>query len=225
LETVENLTKAGHSVEKIEFPFEKVAWCYIKLMSAEGGMRGFIDGLEGEALHPVYSFIYHIASLPNAIRPLISTFLRAVNKNRQADLLTNANKKTTYEYWAAFAELKLLKEQLIHKWSDMQLDCVLCPSGGTPAFPHGMSGKLSQGCSYFFIWNALPFPAGSVPVTTVKDDEEVYSGPADDITAAAKICMKGSGGLPVGVQVVGLPFHDELCLRGMKAVEDATKTH
>ena len=33
--------------------------------------------------------------------------------------------------------------------------------------------------------------------------------------------MVGSAGLPVGVQVAALTWHDELCLRVMKDVENA----
>ena len=37
---------------------------------------------------------------------------------------------------------------------------------------------------------------------------------------AAQACV-GSAGMPVGVQVVGLPFQDELCLGAMRAVQQA----
>ena len=47
-----------------------------------------------------------------------------------------------------------------------------------PAFPHGMSVLLNQACSYTFVWNNFDFPAGTLPVTTVRADEQHYDQPA-----------------------------------------------
>ena len=78
----------------------------------------------------------------------------------------------------------------------------MCPGLGVPAFPHGLSTKLNQACSYTFLWNNFHFPAGMVPVTTVRDDEQHYSsGFSDTLSANAKAAAAGSAGLPVGVQV------------------------
>ena len=63
-------------------------------------------------------------------------------------------------------------------------------------------------------------PAGTVPVTTVRATEEVYrSKDRDSIQAAAVKACVGTAGLPVGVQVVAAPWHDELCLRAMRELE------
>ena len=52
-ETVQAVRRAGHEV--IEVPAEVVcgaeaAACYVAIASADGGMRGFVEALEGEAL-------------------------------------------------------------------------------------------------------------------------------------------------------------------------------
>ncbi|RYG51723.1 hypothetical protein EON66_10470, partial [archaeon] len=78
--------------------------------------------------------------------------------------------------------------------------------------------------SYTFLFNTLNFPAGTVPVTFVRDDECVYTPPAyqrDDFAAKAAESLRGAAGLPVGVQVVGLPYADELVLCGMNALAGA----
>ena len=41
----------------------------------------------------------------------------------------------------------------------------------------------------------------------------------DSLTSDARKALEGSAGLPVGVQVVGLPYHEELVLRGMREIE------
>lgn len=90
------------------------------------------------------------------------------------------------------------------RWRELRLDALVCPGLGVPAFPHGLSTKLNQACSYTFLWNNFHFPAGTVPVTTVRDDEQHYSsGFSDTLSANAKAAAAGSAGLPVGVQVGG----------------------
>src|SRR4051812_4994361 len=91
------------------------------------------------------------------------------------------------------------------------LDVLIAPGLSLPAFPHGASGDLTPSCSYTFLYNLLNFPAGTVPITTVLDDDLV-------VTRNKKIDMwekkaaqvdERSVGLPIGVQVISYPFHDE----------------
>ena len=49
--------------------------------------------------------------------------------------------------------------------------------------------------------------AGSLPVTTVRENEQEYESEFDDLcTTHLKKNCENSRGLPVGVQVLGLPF-------------------
>lgn len=91
-----------------------------------------------------------------------------------------------------------------------------------PAMLHGTTSRCSLVALYFFIWNFLDFVAGVVPVTTVREDEEVYESKYDDVLSQAVVeNMKGSAGLPVSVQVVGLPYLEEEVLEVMQIVEDS----
>lgn len=45
---------------------------------------------------------------------------------------------------------------------------------GLPAFRHGDGPKLESCCTYAFIANLLHFPAGCVPITTVRPEETTY---------------------------------------------------
>ena len=64
-----------------------------------------------------------------------------------------------------------------------------------------------------FLANLTGLPAGVVPVTTTQADECYYrDAHNDEITKKAEECMQKATGLPVGVQVVTLPFQEELGL-------------
>jgi len=71
------------------------------------------------------------------------------------------------------------------------------------------------------IFNFLDYPAAYVPVTTVQEDEQVYKGKTSKkLHKAMNDLMEGSAGLKIGVQVVTLPYRDELCLNIAKQVSE-----
>ena len=68
----------------------------------------------------------------------------------------------------------------------------------------------------------MDVPTGAVPITKVKEsDGEAYKDQWNDsYTKESQRVLKGSVGLPVGVQVSGLPFQEEVVLRVMKELEE-----
>lgn len=81
--------------------------------------------------------------------------------------------------------------------------------------------------TYTFLYNLLNYPAGTLKVTNVKqqDIDNFKDYPSSTYTEKlVKEHCKDSVGLPVGVQFVGLPYQEELVLRMMKAVETSLKT-
>ena len=99
--TAELLRAAGHEV--VEFaPLEmaEAAKLYVALLSADGNFRGFLDGIDGENLHPNYAFLCKVACIPNWIRPLLSAIMRhTLGEPRKADLVLSSSAKTAHEYW------------------------------------------------------------------------------------------------------------------------------
>merc|ERR1712085_248213 len=124
--------------------------------------------------------------------------MRLAGMPRMSDLVKQGSGCSTYEFWARVGRRNKLKEKLIEQWKEAGLDAVVCPGLGLPAWPHGMSAKLNQACSYTFVWNNLHFPAGTVPITMVRPNEEEYNpGPfKDTLSADAASSCKGSAGLP-----------------------------
>lgn len=95
---------------------------------------------------------------------------------------------------------------------------------GLPAYRHGQAGDLFHSCSYTFLFNVLHLPAGVVPVTTVREDEQYYEDSGlhrrERLIALAQETCRESAGLPIGVQLVGWPNDDERVLRVMKELEE-----
>lgn len=103
---------------------------------------------------------------------------------------------------------------------DADIAVVLSPPLATPALHHGSCIDAAPGQSYAGLWNLLGMPAGVVAATRVRAGEESDRAPSRDIAVEAlRRAERGSEGLPVGVQVAGRPYQDEMVVAAMAAVE------
>ncbi len=71
----------------------------------------------------------------------------------------------------------------------------------------------------------MNLPAGVVPMTVVRDDEQYYEDIGhlnnDIAVSMAKDVCRQSVGLPIGIQLIGWPNDDERVLGVMKELESA----
>jgi len=131
--------------------------------------------------------------------------------------------KLATELLAEVVGLQAHRGRFLAAWRAARLDALLSPGLPIPAPRHQQSAVDAR--SYTMIYNVLGYPAGIVPETLVRpDEEEGYEGldpavQAPQQAALAAETLKGAAGLPVAVQVAALPFRDETVLRVMKALE------
>jgi len=218
------LTKKGHKLINFKVPDPTTfVRCYTAIMSADGGMRCMIEGMEGEAVLPTYERMLAMAKLPGFIRPYLGRILQLFGQRRASEIVQAAGAKTTYNYWDWCAEASAYSRKFMDAMREANVDALLMPAHALPAYPHGAAKDLSFACSYTFLLNLINLPAGVVPVTVATLQEEgLYSPPPeqDDLFAKkARATLKDIAGLPVGVQVATLPWRDELCLRLMQDLE------
>ena len=84
---------------------------------------------------------------------------------------------------------------------------------------------LPFAASYCLLVNLLGFPAGVVPITRVRRNEESDKRASRQIVdRAARSVEAGSAGLPVGTQVVSLPWREDKVLAVMAVLETAFST-
>ena len=85
-------------------------------------------------------------------------------------------------------------------------DALVCPVSALPALPHGTAARLVLAAAPCLLANLLDLPAGTVPNTRVRPDEEIGRVPSRArVGQAAAAADRDSRGLPIGVQVVGVP--------------------
>ena len=77
------------------------------------------------------------------------------------------------------------------------------------------------------LYNYVNMPCGIVPVTSVTGQDQAQleeSYPRDtSLTRLVRQTLRGSVGMPLCVQIVGLPWQEELVLHGMQQLEAAAR--
>jgi len=132
-----------------------------------------------------------IAGHENQISPMLREYLSCA---------TPGDPITLDQFTKACADRDLLRAEILRQMHDTPI--LLSPVSAGPAFRHGQ-GNYLPGTGYrdtmrFSQWlNLTGFPGASVPVSHSHD------------------------GLPIGVQVIGRPFEDELVLAVAEAIEQS----
>jgi Asp-tRNA(Asn)/Glu-tRNA(Gln) amidotransferase A subunit family amidase len=110
---------------------------------------------------------------------------------------------TLDEYITNWMERDRLREELL-RWMETT-PLIIAPVGATPAYPHDTLkvtvGGTTMGTFRAFSY-AQAFNVFDLPVVTIP------AGRSND-------------GLPIGVQVVGRPFAEEMVLRAAEIIEEA----
>lgn len=174
--------------------------------------------LKGEPTTPEYNQVMAISSM-NAILFWIVKKIYNITAPRLGFLLQGSDKKTVHEYLQHAGKVVEFRQQFAKFWREKKLDFIIMPGFGSQPCLHGYSETTSLAAAYTFMWNVLGTTVGSMPVTLTREDEQTYESRHDDqITRKLKETAKGSAGLPVGIQVIGLPFEDEKVLGLMRVL-------
>ena len=176
---------------------------------------------------PPISQLMSLASLPRAVIPPLRALLAGIGQPTLAAGLEPFGFRDTAHYW------ELVEAQ--HDYADRfaaaldndpggPFDIILCPPCALPALTHGATKDLATVGAYACLYNLLGYPAGVVPVSRVRPDEEVgRSATRDVVEKVALQVERGSAGLPVGVQVVARHWREHVALAAMAAIEQGAR--
>jgi len=203
-EAVERLARAGAAVERVDGGLaDEAAWIHLALVSADGGAD--IRRLFGaDRPIPPVARLLRIAGVPRWIRPLLAAAADAAGSRLEARALRHTGPR------AGPALERLLDERrdVARRFATLTagFHAIVCPVSALPALRHGTAGRLVLAAAPCLLANLLDLPAGTVPVTRVRPEEEGgRAASRDPLVVEAAATDRGSRGLPVGVQVVGVP--------------------
>jgi fatty acid amide hydrolase len=150
---------------------------------------------------------------------LIDVLLGLSGRRRlKREIVANYGHGDTDHHWRLVEAAIDYRQRFLDSFAG--IDVVIAPPNPLPAFRHGAAEELVLAGAYSCMYNLLGWPAGVVPVTRVRADEE-SDRPAskDKMDEAARATERGSAGLPIGVQVAARPWREDLVLASMAAIE------
>jgi len=220
-ETAAALQSTGVTVEPFELPdLGEAMRLYFRLISANGG-RAAVKVVGNDPRMPAVSRLLRLGRLPRWSRPLIGSILHLLGQDGAAWLVRNTGKVSTGDFWRMTFLVRLYQRKVVDLLLKRGLSGFIGPPHALAALTHGSSGYLSLAAKASMLINLLGLPAGVVPWTTVRPGEESDRRASRDWVERAALAVEaGSAGLPIGVQVVGLPWRDEETLAIMRLVEN-----
>ncbi len=193
---------------------------YFGLLSADG-FETATRMLDGDDVTQQLATVYRLNRLPAAVRRGAAHALDALGEPRVARLLRAAGAKSVATFWALAAARSAAQAEELRAWSALGLDAVVGPPTVTPAALLAETHDWSVGAWHTMRYNLLDLPAGVVPVSTVRQEEQTRELPArpDRLDRKAARFEAGSAGLPVAAQVIGRPYDEAGVLAVMAAIE------
>lgn len=154
------------------------------------------------------------------IRSVVTGVARLVGQRGLADFLNTGGPVSDEELERMSHNLDEYRDGFFTAMGD--IDLLVSPPFALPALTHGATYDVGLAGIYSLIYNLLGIPAGVVPVTRIREDEESDREPSRQLALrrASKV-EAGSAGLPVGVQIAGRAWREDMVLAAMYAVEAA----
>jgi fatty acid amide hydrolase len=192
---------------------------YCGLLTSDGG-AGARRLTRGSQLDWRVVRMRWLASLGPAVRSVTERALRMHGQQWMSRIVHNARPRSTDEYWTLIDYKNEIVLTALKWMRQREFAAILCPPFAVPAPPHTRVFDILAAASYAFIFNLLAWPAGVVSTTRVRANEEGDRPPSRDLALRqSREADRHSSGMPVGVQVAGLPWREDVVLAVMAAVE------
>lgn len=218
------LERRGHELIPFTIPDPWKAYNLTFRLLCADGQQYLRQRWENDLVEPSMRISHCVAQLPGWIRKLMSVFI-GIFSPRTA-LLASQTGSTAFEVWKDMYEREKYLQTFYALWKEKELDAMLAPGFSLPAPPHAAPSKISPAAFTTMIYNLLNLPAGTVPVTEESEQDQAqlkYYRTDDVYFKLVKKATLGATGMPIGVQIVSLPWKDELVLRLMKEIENEMK--
>ncbi|XP_035705299.1 fatty-acid amide hydrolase 1 isoform X2 [Folsomia candida] len=230
MKAINKLQADGHEVVQFLMPdMEKIMEVIWDSAFADRG-KVFKNLWKAESISDAAITVYWMTRLPLYWRRLIAYILEfkmgpiklpIFYSPLTAKLLRSGTKTWTSEgLWRNIVDRKLMLDYIKGQFLANNIDLLITPAFPFPAIPYNMPGKILQAVVYTMPWNLMDFPAGVARFGRESGTNfHSYSHQDDFILRLAQKGAKQSIGMPIGLQIVGLPYQEELVLRGMTILE------
>jgi fatty acid amide hydrolase len=199
---------------------------YFGLLTADGG-HGLGTLTRGEKIDPIIAPLMMFAQRSHRTLGAIRALLNVLGQRGSSDKLRAFGHGDTHHYWQLVDRQMAYRERFLRALDDADggpFDVVLCPPCAVPAYTHGAARDLGLLGSYHLLANLLGFPAGVVPVTRVRTEEEAGRAASRDMVyGAVNKVERNSAGLPIGAQLIARPWREDVALAAMQTIETGAR--
>ncbi|KAL5007167.1 hypothetical protein ScPMuIL_015973 [Solemya velum] len=228
-EVREILEKNGHTLIEFKVPrVDKALELFAQCVFGDG-CKTFTDALKYDVVDPSFKLTYFlIHQAPEWLKRVAGFFYRTVGHDPipKKVLVAAAGIKSVSKWWGVVEDLQAYRKKFEMEMRANKLDAIISPGFAYAAIPLGKAFLTVGAVAYTNLYNVINYPAGSLPVTKVTEEDEklLENYPTKTLYAKnIKKLSKGSVGLPINVQFVAPPYQEELVLRLMKEVETSIK--
>ncbi len=195
---------------------------YFSCLSADGALTAK-EQLGDGPVDVTLDAMLLAARLPAKVRAAAARTLELAGQSLTAMVLRSFGERSVQGYWKLVSAVRARRFAIENAMDEAGLDGLVLPPFATAAVPHTFGAQFAQAASYTMLFNLLHWPAGVVPVTTVREDECEREATMDAVVRRAREVDRQSLGLPVGVQIATRGWTDELCLALLRTVEDSVR--
>jgi fatty acid amide hydrolase len=226
-EAAEFLTAAGARPVAWQPPdLQRVSDLFFACLSADRA-QAYRRLLRGNKVDRHIRPLLLTAAMPMWLRGIAGFALDALGQHRSALTMRRFGSGSADQYWQTVEAIENFRHELLRSFEEANggpIDLVLCPAYAVPAVRHGATELMPMPGAYAPLANVSGFPAGIVPVTRVRPDEESDRPASHDlVNRVARKAERGSVGLPVAVQVIARPWRDHVALASMGKIEAAAR--
>ncbi len=227
-EAAEALRRRGVKVTAWKLPDGRAALdlCGALLFGDNGA--GFRALLGKDKAVPQLKDLMALSRLPGGLLALLRSLLGAIGQQGMAENLGIFGQADAAEYWRNVEAQSAHRERFTRALDELPggpADAILCPPCALPAFTHGASRDLVTAGIYAILFNLLGWPAGVVPFSKVRPDEEIGRATTrDKVGSTARKVEQGSAGLPLGVQIAARPWREDMVLALLAVLEAEGET-
>jgi fatty acid amide hydrolase len=217
------LRARGAAVERIEPPdVDEAMRLYFALAASDGGAA--MRSLLGRGpVDPQVRRMLRLERLPRWARRIAAAWFERAGNPRLANIIRASGAISAAACWRLVNRRNEFNLRFLNRLIDGGFTAFLTPPHALPAMPHGTSLELMPAGSYALLPNLLDFPAGVVAASRVTAEETNVAAAgaalADACDRTARNSLRTAAGLPIGVQVVGVPWREDIVLAIMAALE------
>ncbi|EFX81960.1 hypothetical protein DAPPUDRAFT_210998 [Daphnia pulex] len=221
------LEASGHELVPFLPPHvEYVLNSFISILTADQS-RYLLEALSNDDIDPVLNPTLLALSIPTLVKPLFRPFVSHFYSAKLMPVYLGNRIRETHQLWSEITKKNLYKEEFLSHWREQKLDLCIGPCFACPAPRSVDVSKLSPALSYTSLYNFLDFPVGILPIDkeNVEDQAklEVEYKYSDAVCNLVKATTKGATGMPLAIQMIGLPYQEEMVLRGMEVLDAAMR--